>query len=407
MSKKSKPDARPQGKSLHSVLAKMVKPAQLGSSLRPKDYGLSVSRVGNVSLSDQAQVQEELIQDATEEQRAVAEASRDAAQLMAENEALRRLSGAMIAFRQCYAVAYRELQSLLEKEENLHPLTEDVIIGAAMYEASKPFDENRLMRGIADVVLPWLADVVDRHIETEQSESLKARVAAEESRRNRPVPIGFKHTQEQESPVLSRERPLVLVGWSKALLWLLDQITNSVLVSNKDQLYSVIRFMENAPKAADQHRQLIRLGKSAWAGCADSANALARCVGTYVAEKLSQPPDLLIVENLAACYTRGFTGRPDAASAGDANKTLSRWCSQAGAALIGCVPLDSPDDDVAISGGEFEQLRTFTSLRAVHVTDADTCYRITVGNYAAIFDVPKTTIDGYGTGSIVVPSGVV
>lgn len=414
-------DVRPQGQSLRGVLANMVKPVHLKDSFRPEDYGLLANKVGNVVLAhgdshalrpDEAAsivkaIKEELDPDMTEEQRAVSQASKDAARLMAKEE-YRRLSGAMIAFRQSYAVAYRELQRLMEKEEGLHPMTEDVIIGAAMYEASKPFDENRLMQGVVDVVLPWLADVVDTHIEVEAGEQLKAKIEAEEARKARPVPIGLKHTQEQDAPGLDRDRPLVLVGWGKALLWLIDQICNNVLIAKEGQLYTVIRFMETPPKSADQHRRLIRLGRSAWAGCADSQNALARCMGEYVADKLSYQPDLLIADNLAPCYTKGFIGRPDAASAGDANKTLSKWCKQAGAALIGCVPTETPEVP-DIRGGEFEQLRTFTNLRAVTLADAgdDSMYRIVVGNQAAVFDVPKDTINGYGTGGIILPPGVV
>lgn len=412
-------EVRPKGQSLRGVLAKMVKPVRLGSTTRAEDYGLGINKVGDFVLAHGdshvidpaaarlavAAIKEELAPNTTEEQRAVSLASKDAGRLM-EKESFRRLSGAMIAFRQCYAVAYQELQRLLEKEE-VHPMTEDVLIGAAMYEASKPFDENRLMHGIADVVLPWLADVVDRHIEVEQSEIMKAKIEAEEARKSRPVPIGFKHTLEQETPTLSRDRPLVLVGWSKALLWLIDQLTNNVLVAKDDQLYTVVRFMETPPKSSDQHRRLIRLGRSAWAGCADSQNAMARCMGEYVADKLSAQPDLLIVDNLAACYTKGFVGRPDAASAGDANKILSRWCKLAGCAMIGCVPHDS-SEPLDIRSGEYEQLKTFTNLRHVTLADSgdDTLYRIVVGNQAAVFDVPKDTINSYGTGGIILPPGV-
>lgn len=316
---------------------------------------------------------------------------------------------AMIGVRRMYAVAYRELQeAVAEAQAALHaggPDHADPAVTVpvefvdfaaqyAVFQASKPFDEHALMRGVADTVLPWLADVVDRHTEADQRADAAARAEAAERRRAAALPIGFKHTPAQEDLLLRRDRSLVLVGWGPAVAWLLDQAVEHVLAPDAE--LTVVRLCAGDTRPEDQHARLVRLPRSAWSGCANSGRDLARMCAAFVADAVGGPVDLLVADDLAAAHTAGFVERAAGAAAGDAHKRLRAWCADLGAGLLGAVPLAAtPAPD--LTQPEFEQLRTFADLRAVAVDDslaADT-YRITVGAAAAVFDVPRADVDRY------------
>ena len=343
--------------------------------------------------------------EATEEQRNLLAAAAAADPIMKKTE-MRQLIGSMIAFRQAYATAYRELQEQLAAEgEGLHPMVEDMIIQSSMYHSSKPFNEHELMQGIIETVLPWVADVIDKHSKIDMDEDKKAKIAEAEARAATPIPLGFKHSLPQEDTVLERHRPLVLVGWQPALLWLLDQITIHVMLAKKPA-FMLLRFMEFAPKAGSGSH-LIRLPISKWEGCCNTNKALARTMGEHVAQQLTYEPDLLICDNMVKAYTAGFFGRPDGAAAGDANKHFSAWCKLAGCGFVGGIPtqgMERPDT----SGGEYEQLRTFAYLRSLAVVEegeglAPDHYRISLNDGIAVFDVEKSKLDHYGKPTIIVP----
>ena len=355
----------------------------------------------------------------TPEQRAIKEAGEVADELLAVEGEIFDAVQTMIALRRGYAIAYREYLDLLAKKreemefkgETLTPMIEDFLVQYAMYESSKAFSEHQFMNAMINIGLRWLTDVIDRHTQQEQQERKEAYERAEEQRRKRPVPIGFRHSPQQEAPYLDKSRTLVLTGWSNALLWLVENVVcanvlGTVCGADEGGAFQIVRFMRTSPKSKDQDRQLIRLGANNWKGCGDSVKKLARTMGEFVADKLSSRPDLLIVDDLAWAYTLGFVGRPEAAVAGDAQRQLRKWCDQAGCALLGLVPFpDSATPDV--TAPEWEQLRTFTHLRPVRVEHADeTKYRLVVGNDAAVFEVEKTTLDSYGHGSIILPEGV-
>ncbi len=357
------------------------------------------------------------------EQRALQEAG-DLAELLLKETGFKRVFDLMVGLRQAYAVAYRELQEQVAKVQETwpegrdFPLVEDFLIQYATYQAGKPFNEHQLMRTFADTILPGIATIVDQHVADDAREAAQERMDQDKQRRERPVPIGCKHTPvEGEEPVLAKGVSLTLVGWKNAVLWVLDQICAHVLANPQPQAqggpFTTVRFLETAPKSREQHRDLIRLGGKAWAGCANSNKTLARCMGAYVADSLSAQPDLVIVDHLPAAHTLGFTGRDMGARAGDAHRWLRRWCDSAGAALIGAVCL--PDaEPVDIASPAYEQLRTFTLLRFLTVTEGgeneegETLlkYRISLGAHATYWDVDKSVIDAYVGSELALPAGV-
>lgn len=350
----------------------------------------------------------------TPQQRAIRDAGTLAEHLLKEPE-WQQVFQTLVTLRQGYAIIYRKLQEMcsvlhekFEKRGEEMPLIEDFLIQYAAYQASIPFTEHQWMNYLINSMLPFLADVIDKHTEEDEKDAREEARQADEDRRNRPIPLGFKHTTGMDEPVLTRERSLVLVGYRPAVLWLIDQICTHVLAQNEGQLFTVVRFMNEAPKSKDQHRQLIRLGENAWTGCADSDKKLAICMGEYVADKLSAQPDMLIVDNLSPAYRLGFAGRPEAAVAGDAQRRFRKWCDQAGCAFIGGVCLPEKDA-VDLTAPEFEQLRTFTHLRALRIieegdTIAPEKCRILLGTSAA-FDVSKEVLESYGR-TILLPANM-
>lgn len=343
--------------------------------------------------------------DASPEERAYLEAAESVDQLMTDVPAVRKVIGSMLATRRLYATFYRELQELLENRENVHPLAEDFMVQAAMHKSAEPFSEHELMQGFVETMLPYVAEIIDKHSAKDAEEERLRRDAWEEERRKRHIPLGLKYSATQEEDGLGRDRALVLVGWGPALYWLVDQIINNVLTARDSDVYQIIRFMYAAPHRENREQsRLVRVPPANWAGCGNSQTDLARVMGEFVQDRLSSQPDLVVVDDLAAAYTKGFVARLPAANAGDANKVFSRWCNIAGSGLIGLLPQDSmelPD----IRSGEYEQLRTFTHLRPVTVErQEDNQLRIVVGDHASVFTVAAPLVEAYAKSKIIIPN---
>ncbi len=349
--------------------------------------------------------------------------------LIDKRENIAQTVAAMMASRQLYAVAVRDLEliaaaipeaerqalfqtalsQLKEPPAELpdplatFELVEEMLIQAAAYGASKPFSDATLFLGLRKTVLPWLEKTVERHNRIAAKEKQVEIEAHEQARRERPVPIGVVHTSEKE-PKLYRDRSLVLFGWRPAVLWVLDQMVTGALAARDEQLYTVIRLMTRTTKVEPQ-AHLLRLGGRDWEDCCKNGTSWPKLFQSRLLTQLSDPPDLLVVDDLAhAGKSTSLLGGSPARMAGNAQKRFRDWCNKIGCALIGGVLIDS-QEPVFPASMEWEQLRTFTTLRAVGVTEIGENYRITVGRDAAFFTVEKATLDSYGTGNIIVPTG--
>ena len=87
--------------------------------------------------------------------------------------------------------------------------------------ASRPFAEEGLIEGLFGVVLPWLADLVDKHREADTEEVRRQRAEQDSKRRAAPLPLPFRPTQFDEQPVLPRDKSLVLCGPRGVIEWLI------------------------------------------------------------------------------------------------------------------------------------------------------------------------------------------
>lgn len=404
---KKAPPPPPRPKSVRQALG--VKPVRTSKVEELVGFQQQNSLLPNQAAKVQAKPVKPLADidpDATPEQRAYLEAAECVDTLIKDVAAIRQVTGCMLATRRLYATFYRELQELLEAQENVHPSAEDFIVQAAMHKAAEPFSEHDLMKGFIETMMPYIAEIIDKHSDKDRADNAAQREANEAERRKRRIPIGFKYSATQEEDGLGRDRSLVLVGWEPALRWLADQMINNVLAARDTDTYTVIRFMSQPPKKEEREQSaLVRVPPKNWAGCGNGQTDLARVMGEYVQDRLSAQPDLLLVDDLGAAYTKAYVGRPSPANAGDANKVFSRWCNLAGCGLVGLVPMPTmelPD----IRSGEYEQLRTFTNLRPVNVERIeDNQLRITIGDNAQSFKVSAPVVEAYAKSSIILPNG--
>lgn len=318
--------------------------------------------------------------------------------------------GSMHCMRQAYAVALRELGEQIDAinaglppADQLHAGLRDFATQYVMYQASKPFSEHTLMKMIADTLLPFMAEVLDKHTEQDNKDHAGVVALREEGRRKREVPIDIVTSAHQIGTGLGKERALVLAGYGPAISWILDKICKTVLEATDPEIgpFEIVRCLDAAPRERQQARYL-RFAPNMWAGCANGDKEIAIFMGTQVADMLNAQPDLLVFDDLAKAHTAGFSLRVQAAAAGDAHRRLRKWCDKAGCGLIGSVPTDEfdwPD----ITAPEFEQLRTFADLRPVRVVPKDDDVEITIGEGGTMFTVPIAELEQHKRSPIIVP----
>lgn len=336
----------------------------------------------------------------TDDQQRIAADGERLRTLIANHPRFATVLDAMAGTRRMYVVFFRELQAIVEEltdaakvGEEISDTFADFAVQYVLYESSKPFNEHQLMQhDVMNVLVPAVAAVVDRHTQQEANEAMAERAEAALARQDSPVQIGFSHSPHQTEPTIRRDRTLVLTGWRNAIMYVADQAIEAAMKAG----HQVLRFMSSAPKAKEQHHQLIRVGANGWKGVANSDRSFDMCLTQYVANKVSGLIDLLVIDDLGATFTSSFLGRPAAACAGDGQRRLRKWGDKQGVGIIGLLPTTdkTTPDTTAL---EFEQLRTFCDLRAVKVEldlDSDN-YRITVGRDAAVFDVDRQTLDNY------------
>lgn len=351
--------------------------------------------------------------------------------LVETRDSFRLCLGAMVASRQLYAMAVRDLDeclascneasrralvtkavSLMENPPGAYDPLEafevvsEIMIQAAANKAAQPFHEKDLFRSFSETVFPWMLAVAEKHNQLD-AERHQADLTEEDTlRRARDVPIGIKWDHEAGSQ-LPRKQSLVLVGWKPAVLWVLDQIMTATLAARDAQSYYVLRFSHTAPRSATETQpQLLRLGDSAWKDCAIDNQSVTRLLHTYVLDRMTAPVDLWIVDDLAHAMTRGLSHGVHGRSSGDAHKQIRKSATDLGAALVAGVLLPTQELPNLAASSHWEQLRNYSTLRAVSVKEVDDNYKITVGNNLEILTVEKKLLDNYGGSTLILPEGI-
>jgi|TARA_R110000824_G_scaffold82768_15_gene207519 hypothetical protein len=339
--------------------------------------------------------------------------------LLLSDDNLRQVVGAMLASRQLYAMALHDMDvrvDMLDEEEEEREQLKEVFISSAAKQAANPFDENELLQGVQETVIPWMEKVSKEHNFLEERTRRTEIQEAEVERRNKDVAIGVAYTQtelpEEDSDEtemdgvyeLNRVRTLVLVGWKPAVLWVINHILE--YVTSPEAFASSL-----APKqtvvlartaAGHKDARVMTLGEKAWENCARSNEWWGRTFQESYLDKLKDPMDLFIVTDLAHAR-EGHSFQSPMAKAADAQKRLRKWATKMGSAFIGGVLLDSkklPEFNTPI----WEQLRMFTYLRAVGVEvrdDGD--YDLIIGRHHRISGVAKAEIEAFTSSDIITP----
>jgi len=328
-----------------------------------------------------------------------------AQKLVVSDQGLRQLVGAMVASRQLYAMAIHDLDVRLESEkatygdiadEDRSPLKE-IFISSAATQAAHPFEENDLLTGFRDTVIPWMESVSRMHTEEEARILKKEYAASEKERRAKNIELGLGlHPSEED--LLDRERSLILVGWGPALSYLVDKVITYSLL-NVLEFNQVLHLAKSSSKKSD-HR-LLEIGGKAWEDCAKNNASWDKIFATQYLEKLSAPLDLFVVSDLALTNLGG-TFQSEASRGAEAQKRLRKWATNMGTAMIGCIP-QATTNRVELNTPEWEKLRMFTRLRAVQVkTRDDGDYDMTVGRHV-LYKVSKSEVDSYVSSDIIKP----
>jgi hypothetical protein len=330
-----------------------------------------------------------------------------AKKVLEDSRLLRQCVGSMVAARQLYAMCIQELDRQMEKlpEDQRHPDLTDYLIQATTHQAAQPFNEQDLYAGFQETVYPWMVDTVDRHNREDKRQRQDDLEAFEQQRRSTPLPIKVTYDPELGDR-LPRDRALVLVGWTPAVQYLLDNIVNSVLAANDPALFCVIRLQSRLLDLSEQGPdRLYRLDGRSWENCCRSGLSWPRLFQQQLLRQMEQAPDLLICDDLArACRPGGSTEKPTRQAA-ESHKRLREWCLKVGTAMIGGVPLDHrvPPD---LSGTEWSQLRTWSWLRPVWVEELENdplYYNLYVGRDNLVGRVPRRRLDEASSSPLIIP----
>jgi hypothetical protein len=356
--------------------------------------------------------------------------------LMGNHRGVAGAMTSMVTARQLYIAAYRDLERRLStmgekqqkviyqtalKDEELKDkeipaditaeetweLIESFLVDAAAHAGSQEFDERMLKLSLTSAQ-SWFEEVIKEHMQWADADRKEAVEAWDKARRERPVPIGVKFDQHAEQ-LLGRERSLVFYGWKPAVLWLLDHIVNHVLTVREEQLFTVLRLLRYATHV-NAHKQLIRCPSNMWEDCCKNSTFWERTYAAKIHKQVSDPVDLLIVDDLAwAGKSTSLIGGFEARKAGNAHKHFRSWAKVAGCAIIGGVLMDEKIPP-ALTGAEWEQLRLFTTLRPVWVEEDEKDedkYLVHVGRDLATYTVDKGTLTSYEGSSLVLsPSDI-
>jgi hypothetical protein len=339
--------------------------------------------------------------------------------LLLSDDGLRQVVGAMLASRQLYAMALHDMDvrvDMLDGEEEERDQLREVFISSAASQAANPFDENELLQGMRETVMPWMERVSKEHNSLEESTRRTEIREAEVERRNKDVGIGVAYTQTESTEEdsdgtemdgvydLNRVRTLVLVGWKPAVLWVINHVLEYVtspeaFASSLAPKQTVVLTREGG---GHKDPRIMTIGEQAWENCARSNEAWQRTFQESYLDKLKDPMDLFVVTDLSHAR-EGHSFQSDIAKAADAQKKLRKWATIMGAAFVGGVLLDSkklPDFNTPI----WEQLRLFTYLRGVAVEERkDGDYDIIVGRHHRIAGVAKEEVDAFASSDIIAP----
>jgi len=292
-------------------------------------------------------------------------------------------------------------------------LMQEVVLQAALYQASKPFNEAMLLAGMEQTVIPWMKEAAEEHNKLDAENRRQEIEEWEKARRERPVPLGIRVFEQAEHPEVPRNKPLVFAGWAPAVRAVLDKIMTTAMTSkDAGQLFCIIRLLthidDDDPNYRVRQRRLLWLGGKTWEDCTKTNKSWPELFQRKILTGLSEPPDILMCDDLAlAGKSHGLVGGTAARKAGHAQKKFMDWCKKAGCLLVGGVGfVDRQPNELETlhSGAEWQQLRDFAILRAITVHDKGDEYRLEIGKGLDSLTMPKEKLDEGAPSRIIIPT---
>jgi len=333
--------------------------------------------------------------------------------LMQTRPAFVQVVAAMLAARQLYTASMYELDLLIRsldinkeqtKFETDQPVTwtedhkvllKELMVNASVAKTYESFDSNTLLKGLIETVLPWLKKVVLTHTQVQAEEKQKESIEKENKRLSTEIDIGFSiHEKEEAVTRLDRRNSLLFVGEVKAVRWLIDRITKSLIEygSGAQQTLRLVTQELNIDNPG-----LITLPEKTWTNCTATNSSFQQLYAASVFPQLKNPVDVLIVDDIVTAYT-GLSFAPALTRANEAQHKLKKWTSNAGALLISGLPLNRQLKPNELHLPDYELLRIHNTLRAVvtepvKVDEIDSV-KITVGLHE-IAIVPAKELEAF------------
>lgn len=320
-------------------------------------------------------------------------AAHDAIYLAKHNEDIRMAASTMLAARQLYSLASHELQQLCdravvketpdEEARAAHPLVCDLLTKSVLDKSRELFEEINVFEGMVGVVLPWVKKTIEKHSLLDIKDRQKAKLEEETARKATTVPTGIYASE------LTRDKALILVGYSPAVAYLLNRAVRTALAATNPKHpfgdYRVIRFSAEAEPKPSEDLRLVLVGKKYWVGAASKKKDLALLLHNRVVPQLSKMPDLLVVDDLAAAVSSVWTpGNNHGGFAPylieEAHRKLSQWAKPSGIAFLAGVPSLFEKVDLTISA--WADLAKHATIALVDATKMDgDLVRISVNDF--------------------------
>ncbi len=372
----------------------------------------------NEAAEKLAEEQEQLVQD-------MAIPAELAQHLVLNDPEFGQLVASMLASRQLYAMCMYELDMLCDKkdftgkaykdlelsgdvEESHIPMLKEVLINSAAVQAQQPFDEKLLFNGFVKTVFPWMQQVVVEHNKLQTAAEKKEFDEKNAERIATPINLGvqwFPESLTNTGAEIGRTKSVMLVGFDPAVRWVLDKITGAALEegSNVNQ----VLVLNSGGKPTHPENEVCYVAKDEWKDVANTNAEFGRMYAKNVADQLTAPVDLLIVDDLRhATPSHDFSSMHFTANEGQ--KKLKKWCDKLGCLLIGCVGLGRDLQPNELNRPEFETLRMHNILRAVEarklpaVEGEEAVYEITIG-MQAFGEASESELEKYAPKKIITP----
>lgn len=267
----------------------------------------------------------------------------------------------------------------------------------AASKSSEQFDVSHFAQGFRQTLSPWVTRTVKKLMRELEAQRKREHEAAKQKLKETPIPLGVVFHPEHGS-LLSRDRVLVLTGPRDLVARVLDTIVEN-MTTDSENLITTVRFTDANGIWGDSpsNSRLVPVLKHQWSNCGKSTNSILRFFSTQVLPRLSDPMDVLVVDDMrdvVSIGNRSLFYRLDTA-----HKRLRGFCRLFVSGLIIGFPWDDPREAELVS--LISGIRAFSTIVPVSLKSAnDDFLEISLGD-ASTIQVPVDKTQGVASKLIV------